>query len=77
MDIHQVDSTMGTRIRFSTAIRECVEETDILLNSSSLSHVAILDFHFPNKLDWDRCVHVFTTKYLNQEPKESQEMFPK
>ena len=59
------------------ATREFAEETGSLINASSLNHVAILNFQFPDKPAWDQCVYVYTSKFPSQEPVESQEMIPR
>lgn len=60
-----------------TAMREFTEETGIVLNILCLKKVAILDFHFPYKQEWDQTVHVLTTSDLKIEATESAEMIPR
>ena len=71
----------GGKVQFretitEAAVREFTEETGILLNISCLQKVAILDFHFPYKHEWDQTVHVFITRDLKMEAIESTEMIP-
>ena len=57
-------------------IREAFEETSVKLDKSNLSKVAVIDFFFPHKPEWDQKVHVFTAKKWNGYPAESEEMRP-
>ncbi len=58
-----------------TAIRETKEEIGV--NIKNLNKVAILNFRFPYKEEWDQDVHVFLVKDWEGEIKESDEMAPK
>lgn len=58
------------------AIREAREEIAVELNEKDLINVAIIDFFFENKSEFDQQVHVFFTEKWQGEPTESEEMKP-
>ena len=64
----------GNENILETAVRETQEEIKII--PKNLSLVAILDFHFQNKAEWDQQVSVFTTNDWQEEPQETEEMKP-
>jgi 8-oxo-dGTP pyrophosphatase MutT (NUDIX family) len=59
----------------ATAKRETFEE--IQVNVRKLKKVAILNFYFQVKTDWNQQVTVFLTDTWQGEPKETEEMAPK
>ena len=60
---------------FDTAIREMKEESGVKIKD--IEKVAILNFYFPYRKEWDQEVHVFISRNWEGEPKESEEMKPK
>lgn len=64
-------------------IRETIEETSgkdnkkIKINKKDLNKVAILDFKFPHKPEWDQQVHVYFLYKWSGDISESDEMKPK
>lgn len=58
-----------------TAIRESFEEIGI--TPTSLEKVAVLNFYFINKSEWNQQVHAFLVRNWEGEPQESDEMKPK
>ncbi len=60
---------------FDTAIRETKEEIGVDIKNPE--KVAILNFYFPYKEDWDQSVHVFFARKWKNEPVETEEMAPK
>ncbi|MBI4017398.1 MAG: 8-oxo-dGTP diphosphatase [Candidatus Aenigmarchaeota archaeon] len=56
------------------AKREVLEEAGVRVDG--LEKMAIIDFSFPYKPEWDNRVHVFLTKVFEGEPVESEEMKP-
>ena len=58
------------------AIREAREEISVELKENDLAGVAIIDFSFENKPEFDQQVHVFFTEKWQGEPVESEEMKP-
>lgn len=56
------------------AIRETQEEIGV--TPKSLEKVAVLNFTFPQKPEWDQQVSVFKITAWEGEPKESEEMNP-
>ncbi len=58
------------------AIRELYEESKILINKENLFLVAKLEFYFPEKLEWNQCVHVYSIERWEGEPQETEEMLP-
>jgi 8-oxo-dGTP pyrophosphatase MutT (NUDIX family) len=59
----------------ATAKREMFEETTV--TPKKLKKVAILNFYFEVKADWNQQVNVFITSEWNGKPKETEEMAPK
>jgi len=57
-----------------TAIRETQEEICVI--PKNLNQVAVLNFYFQNKPEWDQQVLVYITKNWDGEPQESEEMNP-
>lgn len=57
------------------AIREAEEEIGVIIKQ--MEKVAVLDFYFPNNLDWNQRVTVFIAKKWDKEPLETEEMAPK
>lgn len=60
---------------FDTAVRETKEEIGV--NIKNPERVAILNFHFPYKKEWDQSVHVFFARNWDKDPQETEEMAPK
>ena len=60
----------------ATAVRETNEESSIITKEADLEKVAIIDFFFLHKPEWNQTVHVFLVKRWSGEPKESEEMRP-
>jgi 8-oxo-dGTP pyrophosphatase MutT (NUDIX family) len=58
-----------------TAIREAQQEADV--TPKSLRKVAIINFYFTGKPEWDQQVVVFITNEWDGTPKETEEMSPK
>jgi len=65
----------GDKSIMATAKRETLEETMVM--PKKLKRVAVLNFYFEIKSDWNQQVHVFTTNSWNGTPKETEEMAPK
>jgi 8-oxo-dGTP diphosphatase len=65
----------GESIR-DAAVREAEEEISVKINPEDLEPVAILDFSFPHKPEWNQQVHVFFTTEWTGEATESEEMKP-
>ncbi len=59
----------------ATAKREMFEETNV--TPKKLKKVAILNFYFENKSDWNQQVVVFLTNEWNGTPSETEEMAPR
>jgi ADP-ribose pyrophosphatase YjhB (NUDIX family) len=59
----------------ATAKRETLEETTVM--PRKLKKVAVLNFYFEVKTDWNQQVHVFTTGEWKGTPTETEEMAPK
>jgi ADP-ribose pyrophosphatase YjhB (NUDIX family) len=59
----------------ATAKRETFEETQV--KPRKLKKVAILNFYFEEKTEWNQQVTVFLTENWQGEPKETEEMAPK
>lgn len=57
-------------------VREIQEEISVSVNEESLEKVAILNFYFENKPEWNQECHVFFTSEWEGEPEESEEMRP-
>jgi len=58
------------------AVRETREEISVELNANDFENVAIIDFYFENKPEFDQQVHVFFAEKWLGEPVESEEMKP-
>ena len=56
------------------ALREITEEAGI--TPAFLTSVAVIDFSFADKPEWDQQVHVFTAKKWAGDPTETEEMAP-
>ncbi len=71
----KIDHDKGDKNIIDTAIRETKEEIGVKIKNPE--KVAILNFYFPYKKEWDQNVHVFFVKNWEGEPIESEEMRPK
>lgn len=71
----KIDFEKGDKNIVDAARRETEEEIGIKIKE--LEKVAVLNFTFPYKKDWNQSVHVFLAKSWEGEPKESEEMAPK
>lgn len=60
----------------SAAIREISEEIGVEVNKEDMEMVAILEFTFTNKPEWNQEVDVFFISRWKGEPTESEEMRP-
>ena len=58
------------------SVREAEEEISVKIDSKNLEPVAVLDFAFEHKPDYDQQVHVFFVTTWGGKPKESEEMKP-
>jgi ADP-ribose pyrophosphatase YjhB (NUDIX family) len=58
------------------AIREAREEISVELSHNDLTNVAVIDFFFEGKKEFDQQVHVFFVGSWQGEPSESDEMRP-
>lgn len=58
------------------AIREAQEEISVELNHNDLENVAIIDFFFEGKPEFDQQAHVFFAETWQGDPSESEEMKP-
>jgi ADP-ribose pyrophosphatase YjhB (NUDIX family) len=58
------------------AIRETLEEISVGIIPDDLINVAVLDFFFENKKEFDQQVHVFFAEKWQNDPTESEEMKP-
>ena len=65
---------LGETIK-QAAVRETKEEIEVIVRR--IEKVAVLDFYFPNDLEWNQRVSVFMAKKWNGEPLETEEMAPK
>ena len=65
----------GESIR-EAAVRETEEEISVKIRADDLTQVAILDFFFEQKAEWNQQVHVFFVTKWEGEPVESEEMKP-
>ena len=61
----------------AAAIRELKEESKVYAEASLLVKVAELEFTFPEKAEWNQCVHVYLLREWSGEPQETEEMRPK
>lgn len=57
------------------ARRECKEEIDVV--PGELKEVAVIDFIFPSKPDWNQTVTAYFSETWDGNPSESEEMSPK
>lgn len=71
----KIDLKKGDKNIADTAIRETKEEIGV--NIKELDKMAVLNFRFPYKREWDQDVHVFLARGWEGEPVESEEMRPK
>jgi 8-oxo-dGTP pyrophosphatase MutT (NUDIX family) len=71
----KLDAEKGDKSVFDAALRETEEEIGVKVKD--MEKVAVLNFFFPYKKDWNQRVHVFLTKSWEKEPAESEEMAPK
>jgi len=71
----KMDSKKGDTDIIGAAIRETEEEIGVKIKE--MEKVAVLNFYFPYKKQWNQDVHVFLVKSWEGEPKESEEMLPK
>jgi 8-oxo-dGTP pyrophosphatase MutT (NUDIX family) len=71
----KIDPNQGDGSIVDTATRETKEEIGVTIKN--LDRVAILNFRFPYKEEWNQDVHVFLVKDWEGEPIESEEMKPK
>lgn len=58
------------------AVREAEEEIGVIINPADLRTVAVIDFEFDGKSDFNQRVHTFFTEQWTGEPEESEEMKP-
>src|SRR3989339_198638 len=71
----------GEAIRVA-AIRELLEETNgengrgITVNADHLEPVAVIEFFFKLKPEWNQRAHVFLIREWGGEPQETEEMLP-
>ena len=71
----KVDPEKGDRDIVGAAVREAEEEIGV--KAKDLEKVAVLNFRFPYKEEWNQDVHVFIARNWEGEPKETEEMMPK
>jgi len=71
----KLDFDRGDKDIFDAAIREMKEESGVAVKD--MERVAILNFYFPYRKEWNQEVHVFISRNWQGEPKESKEMRPK
>jgi len=57
-------------------IREVAEEAAVTVSEPDLQKVAIIDFYFKDKIEWNQQCHVFLANAWQGEPQESEEMRP-
>ncbi len=60
----------------SSLVRETEEEIGVKVKENNLEKVAIINFYFDDKPDWDQECHVFISKKWEGNPTESEEMKP-
>lgn len=65
----------GDKTIEATARREMEEETTV--TPKKLKKVAVLNFYFETKSEWNQQVHVYLTKEWDGTPTETEEMAPK
>ncbi|MDD2697002.1 MAG: 8-oxo-dGTP diphosphatase [Candidatus Pacebacteria bacterium] len=71
----KLDPEKGDKDIVGAAIRETEEEIGV--KTRDLEKVAVLNFRFPYKEEWNQDVHVFLARNWQGEPRESEEMMPK
>lgn len=59
------------------AVREIFEESGLTVLTKDLDKMALIDFHFPYKTEWNQRVHVYFVNSWKGEPTETEEMKPK
>ncbi len=59
------------------AAREVAEESSLIVEASTLVHVATLAFAFPARRSWDQTAEVFIATSFTGEPAESDELIPR
>lgn len=59
------------------AIREIEEEIDVVVSKNQLKPVALIDFAFVEKPEWNQRCAVYVAKKWEGKPKETEEMRPK
>ncbi len=57
-------------------LREAKEEVSVNLDPKKLKKVALIQFEFQNKTEWNQLCHVFEAWEWEGEPTESEEMRP-
>lgn len=57
-------------------IRELKEEAAVAIEKKELQKMAVLDFLFPVKPEWNQRVHVFLVRHWRGIPQETEEMKP-
>ena len=58
------------------ASRELHEEIGVVADPEKMEKVAVIDFHFAQKPEWNQRMHVFFVREWDGEPQESDEMKP-
>ena len=58
------------------AVRELGEEAGVMTDKNELEKIALIDFHFPYKEEWNQRVHVYFVYSWKGEPVETEEMKP-
>lgn len=58
------------------AVREVREESELVVAEDDLEEVAVIDFFFREKPEWDQRVYTFFVRRWEGEPKETEEMKP-
>lgn len=71
----KLDFEKGDKNIIDTAVRETKEEIGVEIKNPE--KVAVLNFYFPYKKEWNQDVHIFLIKEWQGEPSESEEMSPK
>jgi len=62
--------------RRQAAVRECVEETGVVVRSESLAWKAVIEFYFDGQPDWDNRCYIYLSSSVEGEPSETEEMRP-
>jgi len=60
----------------AAAAREVQEESELIVLTDSLAHMASIEFRFPSRPSWDQTAEVFTTWAFQGEAAESDEVAP-